>query len=208
MISWIGLKATFRFCVERIKRTPGASMSSHDIAHQLREQCAIQKFTWMERSDGEEMGFGGIPLHLGQKYVLLGFLDDFQVNGYKILPVSTITRVRYEETELFYQRILDHEGISVASLDVPSGILDSSAACCRWLYELETVLTIEHGEADFSVGRIVSLDRDHISIAAITPTGQLHKVVDQIAMQEITLIGFGDRYTRLLAKYSQPRTQH
>lgn len=53
----------------------------------------------------------GIPLLLQKELVLVQFICDFTIDGYKILCLRDITEVYCSEEEIVYKKIMEQEGI-------------------------------------------------------------------------------------------------
>ncbi len=157
--------------------------------------------------------YPGEPLHngfilgLGRDLVLLQQFHDFYPEGFTALRVADIKRVRSSEHERFWEGMYRAEGLMELvgiSYQVP---LDDFRSLLTALQEMDQHVIIESEDRktadhdDFSIGRVVALDDQSVSILNFDPLGVWDDEPCVIDYDDITKIQFDTPYINTLSKY-------
>ena len=163
----------------------------------------------IERAGLENEFWNGFPLVVNDDFVLMRTLHDFALDGFAVLRVRDITSVRSSETERFFERVLRSEGM-LDKLSAPRPVLLRS-----WRSVLESVrahyrfaiLECER-EGDFTLGEIVSVDDEAVSLHYIQVNGTRESSLTRVALDDLTLLRFDEQYVNLFGKYSVCEDKH
>ncbi len=144
------------------------------------------------------------PLSLGQKFLLVQYEYDFQLDGFKVMRMKDITSVRSDEVERFTEHILKQEGI-FNSINQPFVInLNNWKSIFEALKDSEKNIIIECEEVDdgrFFIGKISEIYKDSLSFLHFDGLGRWSKESTRILFKDITMVNFDDRYSTILSKY-------
>ena len=158
-------------------------------------------------------GFPGDPIHngfvlgLGNDLVLLHQFHDFYPEGYTVLRIADIKRVRSGEHERFWDRMIKGEGLMEQvgiAYEVP---LDDFQSLLTALHGREQHVVVECEDRktaeydDFFIGRVVALDDDSVSLLTFDSLGSWNTEPSIIAFSDITQIQFDTPYIRSITKY-------
>jgi hypothetical protein len=136
----------------------------------------------------------------------IGFCDDYNVDGYKILRIKDLTDVRYNATDHFFEEILIKEGLVVDEQQLVVNKLD------HWIdtfFELKTIdkniiIELEDYDGDglsFFIGKIIKVDNDSIYFHNFNSIGEWDEEPVKIFYKDISLVSIDDRYSRIISKY-------
>src|SRR5262245_27808393 len=110
----------------------------------------------------------GFPLAIGKSLVLICAIDEFDVDGFIVLPLRDITDVRSGEIERFTERVLrDRREIRhVRSPAFPMGVGDWSQVFSRLGGEREIVIVESERKDDnaLCIGVVTGLTPDSVGI--------------------------------------------
>lgn len=146
----------------------------------------------------------GIPLLLQKELVLVQFICDFTIDGYKILCLRDITEVYCSEEEIVYKKIMEQEGI------FKEAVISQIENFINWKglfeflkkkYRAVIIECEELGEEDFYIGRVVEATETEVKILYYDTMYRWNEVPDIIRYDSITLVSFGDRYSTISSKY-------
>lgn len=173
--------------------------------HQRKKHCVN-----LEREKDSFKGSScGFILDFSQDFVLLQTVDEFRVEGYQVIPTYTISRVRFDRSDKFRDKILgwekQKENVGIANkID-----LASWSSVFKSIKKTGCFVTVE-GEAlirdDISyvtLGQIKRIEKKEIVIQFISGYGYLIEPFDRIAYDDITLVDFNSRYLDMYKKYLQ-----
>ena len=159
------------------------------------------------RAYPDEPTHNGFVLGLGRDLVLLQQFHDFYPEGFTALRVADIKRVRSGVHERFWERMFRGEGLMGLvgiSHNMPLDDFRSLLAALRSLgqnviVESEHRKTAEHD--DFSIGRVVALDDESVSLLNFDPLGVWEDDPSVIDLGDITKVQFDTPYINTISKY-------
>ncbi len=140
------------------------------------------------------------------KNVLVGYnIVDFQIDGFKIINIKNIDKIKSNEADSFHQQIMKKEHIE---FDLHDSLCEK-----RSFYELLNYIKDEKycihlttGKTikgrDFFVGQIQKVKEKTIVFLPITPMGELEKKM-KVKLEDISEMDVKARYGTILGKYSE-----
>jgi len=144
------------------------------------------------------------PLIMGEKLLLVQYLDDFQVDGYKIIRIKDITDTCSDECERFFEFIFEEEGILNEIGKQSISNLDSWETVFKELMTLGKNIIVECEDIegkDFYVGKINEVNKISLLLSYFDAIGEWEQEPVNIAFKEITSVSFDDRYSTIISKY-------
>jgi hypothetical protein len=136
-------------------------------------------------------------------WVIIQNIDDFEIDGYSILPDACVKRLRYGKGEVFHESLC--KGIGLLSrikpltkkhLDDIDPILERSKKGTPIIIECES-----KGTWPFSIGYFVKRDKSRIWLDYFDSLGDFEKKPRVIKVADITRIGVDERYAKVYGSY-------
>ncbi len=159
----------------------------------------------IERQKNEFKGNSkGYILDYSNSFLLLQEVDDFRVLGFLIIPIETISGVRfnkddkYQDKIMFWEKQKEKIGITY-KIDLTN-----------WNTVFQSIKATGHnviieGEAlndgYFTIGPIKRVAKNAVSIQYVSTGGFLEMPLDKIDYTDITIVQFNDRYIDIFSKY-------
>jgi hypothetical protein len=179
-------------------------IKSYDIM--LQKHIDKKDFIKINRTfKNREENISGFLLALSKRFLLLQVDNEFQLNGYAIIPKDRFDSIRCNSYDKAFKRMYKEEGI----LDTAYGF-NQSLPLRSWkelfsgLKKLDYHLIVECEDKDepvFLIGPVRRVTKDKVSIQYYDPAGILEKKLTTVSYDDITIIKFGDRYSTTFRKY-------
>lgn len=175
-------------------------------AKQILEACVKERRqVYIERDDIDDEPITLIPLKVSNQLVLVQYLYDFAMDGYKVLCLEDITAIQRGKIEEFHDRIFQEEGM-LDAMRVPNVSMDSWMSFFANMYEEKRMLDISQeriqSEMTFFVGKVKLVEGDSLELLEIDALGNYKSEPTKIYYKDITMVSFGNRYSEFLDKYS------
>lgn len=182
-------------------------MSKMSIQEKLEGLNGIRKKVRLTRRFPDAHNLYGFILGLSRKWVLIHQVVDAGFDGYSILRVSDVTKVRSGKYERFWEQMLRGEGlldlVGISyEIDLKSTfrILESLRNVNKFvIIECENATDSEKDE--FYIGHIVKVDRKHLWFVCFDAVGEWEEEGVVIPLDEITRIQIDTPYANLYSKY-------
>jgi hypothetical protein len=146
----------------------------------------------------------GCVLNFSDDFVLVHQTVDFQLDGYAILPMNTLKKVRHIEYEDFYDSIMQKEGI-LNDLGMNYKIdLTNWRSIFNSIVKKGKFVTIECEDLPFKrflLGKIENIKKKKVELFYVEADGIMEETITEQKYKEITFIRIDDRYTSLFQKY-------
>jgi len=151
-----------------------------------------------------------LPLAIGRSLVLLQNIDDFDLDGYVVLPRNDVASVRSDESERFVERVLRDEGElrNVSPPPFPVA-LDSWAGLFSTIAAAGEIIIVEceaNPDEDFCIGVVTGVTDGAVGIHQFDFVAMWDDAPTVVAYDDITRVRFGDRYSRVFPRYLHART--
>lgn len=155
--------------------------------------------------------WNGFPLALGDELVLVRSLHEFAVNGFAVLRLQDITAVLSTDAERFFERVLRAEGAldeAPAAKAVPLRSWRSVLEAVRRHYR-HAIIECERAEGgDFYLGELAGVEGDEATLHYIQVSGTRERQLTRVALDDITLVRFDERYVNLFGRYALGEDHH
>lgn len=156
-----------------------------------------------------ELGrINGYILAISEQFVLLQETDDFRAMGYVIIPLAQIKKLRYNNTDKYYDKIMHWEK-EIEHIKLNHTIsLENWQAVFNSLKAININVIIECESSDintFNIGPIVTTEEQSVHINYFDSKGFLDTEVTIIDYPSITKVLFDDRYINVFSKYTRYR---
>lgn len=178
------------------------------IADELREAARARRPVKLERRRGRwhlESLYGYVLDVAGDWVAIRKLVDGVYIDGYSIMRVGDVLRVRVDDENGYVDRAVDALGrprIDYAlppdptTRDVLRSVADHSLLVCIHL-EMDV-------EDPMIVGRIVGLGTRKYDLQFIRTSGVWEPEPDRWWYGEVTRVEFGDRYSAALERFGDP----
>lgn len=184
----------------------------------LLQNAAEQKQVMAVYRDETGDSWSGIPVLTGPAIAVLARERDFALDGYLAIGADQISSVEQYDDNDFIRRVMKGEKV-YESCKRPDGL----QGCRDWKELLEGVIkgfsgwciaecTDGEGELCFYVGRVLTLERDHLTLRPLDADGSWYKEAAVIPYEDLRTVCFGGNYLRVYKKYTSggvpPRAKH
>ncbi|HEX2081473.1 MAG TPA: hypothetical protein VHG08_27465 [Longimicrobium sp.] len=148
----------------------------------------------------------GFPLAAGRKLLLIHNLntDLLLPDGFTVVRVTDVVKVRSTEWDRFAERVLADEGRLLDPAAVPSVRLGSWAQLLADLHARAERVSVEcePQEDGYFLGAIRGLRRDEVEIRPIDAAGRWEDEQWWIRYRDVTQVRFGTRYIEVFSRYA------
>lgn len=170
------------------------------------KSCIAQKKQMtIEREEIDDEPITAIPVMISQQLLLIHYLYDFYLDGYKVLCLADITEIERGEIEKFHDKIIDKERM-LDSLCNPNVSISSWESFFDTIIKENKLIDISlekvQNRASFFVGKVKAAEKNYLELLEIDGLGIYKKEATKILYSDITLVSFGNRYSEFLNKYS------
>ena len=152
----------------------------------------------------------GYVLDFNDNFVLIHQTDDFELDGFAILPIKTIKKVRYSEFEEMYEYIMQKEKL-LNNLGINFSIdLTNWQTIFNSIEHSEKFAIIECEQAwinRFLLGKLTKAKKKKIEILFLEANGIFEEYVTEQKYKEITIVRFDEIYISLFQKYGRHKNQ-
>lgn len=177
-------------------------MKRQELRTMLQKEIEAFHEIMIKRSKIDKNQIDCIPLEAGQDLVMVQYLYDFLIDGYKILRIKDITAIRSGNHERFSEKILRDEGI-LNQVKTPPVSVNNWGTVLRDILVLEKNIVVEcEILGEFYIGRIVEVSKFTLSLLHFDPLGEWDDEPTQIAFKDISVVSFDDRYSSIMSKYA------
>lgn len=173
------------------------------------QNCIVNKQQIsIERNEIDDNAITAIPISESEKLLLIEYIYDFNMDGFKVILIDTITSVVRSEVEIFHDKIFKEEGIKSEFDNISDLPIHNWYVLFGAVMHTEKVIDISLGKTEdaFYVGRIIHVNDTFIEFQEISPTGEWDKDTVLIYYDDIIMASFQNRYSQILAKYSRGET--
>jgi len=150
----------------------------------------------------------GFVVGVSSRFLMIRILsDDFQLNGYSIIPIDTVSQYRIaSEYQEMVDYLLGYEGDDVDGFDSTSFIkMASDFEFLKDVHKYFPVVSVfleDEEEYVFELGLVEEVLESTLIMRTISPTGIIAKDVTMIDLDEVTRIDFGGAYEEAVWNYS------
>jgi hypothetical protein len=154
--------------------------------------------------DGDESRYHGFVVGLSRKLVVLHVLDDFHLDGYRILRVKDVVNVRVGKFEKTCDKILISLGVTDA-VCLPEWLqCEDWPDLFRSLQPQDKCISVEsalHKEGVFSLGWIEKVGMRKLRFRAFSASAKWYSKPDRHFYENITEASFDTEYNRVFGDH-------
>jgi hypothetical protein len=182
-------------------------MKKEKIIKKLEKHLNEQRYLRLTRKRG---GFNGIStgfiLGKSDDFILIQETDNFRILGYQILPMDTISHVRYNNFDKVYENILKQEGL-IETVKLKHSIdLSHWKSICKDIKKtgLTVISECEHPDIrSFCIGELMRVNKKSLSIRYFNAEGKFDNENTINDFSDITKLSFDDHYANIFSKYTR-----
>jgi len=185
-------------------------MNDMTIFEKIEKHQAEKNYVKIKRDVGNKsciLSHGYILDH-SFDFIFLKENDDFLFNGFTIFPISSITKIRHNNYDQFFDSIMEQEE-QKKLVEMPYQIdLESWETIFNSIKNTNLKCVVENENNErffFKIGEIVKVKRRSLKILNFDPAGYLDFEPTKIKYKEISSVSFDDNYTVTMSKYLRIR---
>jgi hypothetical protein len=134
--------------------------------------------------------------------------DDFKFDGYQVVPVSQIKKIRYGKSEKYFDKIMRWENeMEKTAISYPVD-LNNWAALFKSIQSKKINVIVECEASNiesFTIGPIEKVGSKYIYILYFDAEGYFDDSATSIDYDSITKVTFESRYVNIFSKYTRKR---
>jgi hypothetical protein len=179
-----------------------------EMREKFLEHIEKSHFIEIEREKVDEYSLHCLPIAIGERLALFKQFTDFSFDGFVIVRVKDLTKVRYDDVDKFAENILRTENLCAEAETIALSNLDHWKYTFKQLKELKQYIRIEHEKGEFikySFGAVLEVGNNGITFHCFGALGEWGKEPIEIQYKSIILVSIYDRYTRIFSKYVQKK---
>jgi hypothetical protein len=146
----------------------------------------------------------GFIVDYSDNFVLLQETDDFDVDGYAVFPIQTISEILYSNNDKYFDKIMHWEGIVDTVENKHKIDLTSWATILKSIKKLDFNVIVENEDPEdetFDIGPITKVTKSSVYVRYFNGKGILNVEATKINWNLITIVKFDDKYTKIFSKY-------
>lgn len=148
--------------------------------------------------------FAGIPVAVGKELTVLHRENDFMLDGYTALRTGDVTEWEQMDDIPFCRRALEGGKVyeAVKAIPFPADDWNRLLVGIQKAYGGWCAVECENPEEPlYFFGRIQTVEGRYLTMQQVDAGGQALPDLMTLALDEITLVSFGDRYTEAFRKH-------
>ena len=181
-------------------------MKKSKILKKIERHALLKRYTRLTREIGGNLEISsGFILDVSTDFILLQESEEFRIMGFQIIPIYTITHVRYNKNDKAYEHILKAEGLYDLVQMKYKVDLTSWTSICRDIQKTELTIISECERPDmdyFCIGELKRVNKKSISIRNFNAQGILDNENTEHKFSDITKLSFDDHYANVFSKYT------
>jgi hypothetical protein len=141
-------------------------------------------------------------------FVLMQEVGEFSVLGYLVFPVSSISQIRFNNNDKYYDRIMHWEKQTNNVSKKYQIDLDNWTSIFKSVKKAGLNVIIENenpGDDSFDIGPINKVTKTAVYIRYFNAQGYLNLDPTKIAFDKITIMKFDNKYVNVFSKYLRQR---
>lgn len=180
------------------------------IKQQIKFHLSNKRYCTIKRKVGDnsfKFSSGYIVDH-SDNFLLMQEADEFRVLGYLVFNISTISLIRFNNNDEYYDKIMQWEK------QVENVFKKHKIDLTDWITIFKTIkksgfnVIIENEDPDdksFDIGPIIKVTKTALYIQYFNAKGYLDTEATKIAFNKITIAKFDDHYINVFSKYLRQR---
>lgn len=174
------------------------------MADHLEKRADARALVTVQRNLEDVENVEGFVLAVGEQLVLLHVVDDFHLDGYRIIPRSHVERARHSSLERYRAAIFRAEKVlPKVGFDGDLSLSDWNAAFKSLKALAEPVIVEDEREEseEFVIGRIERVNKKSAAIRGFDALGRWDDETTRFKYEDVTSLTFGSEYVTTYTKY-------
>jgi len=169
-----------------------------------RKYCKIKRLinkTEIENAKGYIVDFS-------DNFVLLHETDDFEIDGYSVIPINTISDILFSNRDKYYDKIMALEGMVGKIQNKYKIDLTNWNSVFKSIQKLGFNVIIENEDPEdysFDIGPITKITDSAVYVRYFDAKGFLDIEITKITWDLMTIVKFDTRYINIFSKYLRER---
>lgn len=182
------------------------------IDQQIKYHLEHKKYCKVKRQVGKDSfeHSCGYIVDRSVEFILMQETDDFRLEGFLIIPVSTIVGIRFNNNDKYYDKIMRWEKQTDHVFKKHSIDLSNWPTIFRTIKKAGFQVIIENENPDdetFDIGPIIKVGKTAVYTRYFSASGYLESEITKITFDKITIVKFDDHYINVFSKYLRERKQ-
>lgn len=179
-----------------------------NIKKKIKRHYKLQKFARITRriSKFDKEISRGYIVGKSDDFIILQATDDFLLSGFNILPIHQIEKIRYDNFDEYYDKIIGWEKTK-KKLKYKKGFNLASWNAIFKSFKKEQkniIIECEHYKHNlFLIGLIKKVTKKNVYIHNFNAAGIFNKKLTKVNFKHITSVTFDDRYINVFSKYTR-----
>ena len=180
------------------------------IEDKIKEHCKSKKFSRITRdvTDVWDELSNGYIVDYSKNFVVIQESDDFKLLGFNIFPTQHISRIRYNNQDRYYDKILAWEN-EKDKLGLRTKVdLTNWKTIFKTFQKKKKNVIVECENPDietFTIGTVKRVTDKSVFILYFDALGLLDDKPTRIDYDNISKVKFDDRYIEIFSKYTRER---
>ena len=180
------------------------------ISQRINYHLENKKYCKVKRqvADGCFEYSNGYIVDTSSDFVLMQIADEFRILGYLVFPMKTITEVRFNNNDKYYDKIMQWEKQVDNVLNKHNIDLTNWSTIFKTIEETGLNVIIENENPDdksFDIGPITKTNKKAVYVQYFNAKGYLEAEPTEITFDKITIVKFDDHYANIFGKYLRER---
>jgi len=145
----------------------------------------------------------GFIVEYNRDFVLVQIYEDFQLDGYSVLPRKSIKKLTSSDTLLFGEKVLSDNSIQMST---PQSIsIESYPLLFSSFINDNEVILIDSNKNDdyFIVGRVLEVNKEQLIVSYIDSASNLNYEPLTINYDDLDKVTFRSHYAKVYDKYTK-----
>ena len=150
----------------------------------------------------------GYIVDYSDNFILMQEVYDFNILGFLVIPIQTITKIRFNNSDKYYNKIMNLEGLTNKIENKHKINLTNWETIFKSIKKLGFNVIVENENPEkksFEIGPITKITKSFVYVRFISPIGYFEKDSTKINFDLITITKFNDRYVNIISKYIRQR---
>lgn len=171
---------------------------------QFKRYIVDKKLIEISRAKVDDQPMLCYPLAESKSHLLVQYIFDFYLDGYKIINVSDITSVKRDESIVFCEYIIQSEKLD--DFKIPNIELENWHTIMKYFQLSKKTVMIDVNTDKYTelcVGVVKEVNNHGLKLNHIDGKGKLILPNKKINFDSIAQLSFNDRYSDLMGKYAE-----
>lgn len=146
----------------------------------------------------------GYIVDCSEHFVVMQEVYDFMLLGYLVFPISSITEIRFNNNDKYYDKIMRWEKKVDHVLKKHDVNLTDWTTIFKTIKKCGFNVIVENENPEdksFDIGPIIKTNKTAVYIQYFNPKGILDEEPSKVPFNKITMVKFDDNYVNTFSKY-------